>query len=287
MFKNKGKRWAEEDDKFLREHYNHKNAAEMALKLGRTRDSVWSRAKHLGITNYAVNHSFFNDWNNPGMPWLLGFWAADGCLSKQNIVSFSQSHDRETIEKIKEMLESEHKVGYEAWADSWHLAFTSREMCSVLSSIFGLQDTRKSRTIRWPDVPSGKGRGFIRGLIDGDGCLSLTDGIYPAIGFVSGSESFVNGFSECVYSLTGIKAGVFLNKHNGGYYWRVAGFKAALLCLWLYKGNKEYSLERKYSTAMEFAEWRPTIYRRTSISKKMCEVFSEYIPLYVRNRIYG
>lgn len=61
------------------------------------------------LRRYTVNEDYFKTWS-ASMAYVLGFFAADGCLPKDlQLVSFSQK-DPKILEDIREELQSTHPI---------------------------------------------------------------------------------------------------------------------------------------------------------------------------------
>lgn len=74
---------------------------------------------------FYVNEEFFKKWS-VDMAYVLGFFAADGCLTENKIrgnkyIEFV-STDYEIIDKIKRTLKSEHKISIKSGNPRWKKA---------------------------------------------------------------------------------------------------------------------------------------------------------------------
>lgn len=120
-----------------------------------------------------LNHSFFKKWS-PEMAYVLGFFAADGNMIKNNrgahFIGF-YSNDRELLASIRTILKSDHKIGIKRQVppscNSYQIQIGSKEIFNDLISL-GLSPN-KSRTLRFPKVPRIFFNDFLRGYFDGDG----------------------------------------------------------------------------------------------------------------------
>jgi hypothetical protein len=161
----------------------------------------------MGI-KYKVNEDFFKTWN-PTMAYLLGYLYADGSLEDASYLRGRYirvtSIDRDTIEKIKAWLRSEHAIVILNPTEAhpgrvrYFLRIGSHVLYEDLRKL-GLHP-HKSLTIKFPLVPELFLSHFIRGYLDGDGCvfLELASGVRTApivkklsIIFTSGSFDFLN-----------------------------------------------------------------------------------------------
>ncbi len=125
---------------------------------------------------YKVNHGYFKH-ESPNMAWLLGFLAADGCITKDKneiIINLSRA-DREILEKIKAELEIEKEVKDYQNTDGFlcsSLRWTSEEQKKDLAEYniipqktFKLKPPYKLNKKYYID--------YIRGYFDGNGSINL------------------------------------------------------------------------------------------------------------------
>lgn len=134
--------------------------------------------------------------------------AADGSVLKSKIgwtLSQSGNHGYELIDKVKSILNyglpiRTHKTAY---ADAHSITVISRQMVSDLANRFLIMPN-KTLTLRWPVLKGLEAAYFLRGYIDGDGCVNK----YPngrngadmlSISFV-GTKEFISGARDTVHS---------------------------------------------------------------------------------------
>jgi len=118
-----------------------------------------------------VNKDFFKKWTRE-MAYVLGFFAADGYITspKQGGGFWCLDiRDKEHIEKIKLVVEAEHKISTRNRIDgtSYRLQIGSVEMCNDLRNL-GFSE-RKTKSMVIPNVPKKYFTDFVRGYFDGDG----------------------------------------------------------------------------------------------------------------------
>ena len=150
--------------------------AEIAKKLGRTEVAVKLRNNtcwQIPVTRknaVYTNDSYFDEWS-ADMAYILGFVAADGNVNQGlKAVTISQSHDygREHLEKIQK------RIGGNIYGpdknDGYQLVCYSRPMAAQLNAL-GLTPV-KSNTLQLPAIPEAFFVNLLRGVFDGDGCVS-------------------------------------------------------------------------------------------------------------------
>ena len=142
------------------------------------------------------------------MAYVLGFFAADGNMIKNkrgaHFVAF-YSTDKDLIEKVRDLLSSNHKVALKKtslsnknWKPSYQLQIGSKEIFSDLLKLGMVPN--KSLVLNMPKIPRKYISHFLRGYFDGDGHVSVSEyqkkdrkNISKLIitGFTSGSKKFL------------------------------------------------------------------------------------------------
>ncbi len=169
-----------------------------------------------------INKDFFKNWS-PDMAYVLGFFAADGCITvNQRKGKFwsIQITDKELLEEIKKVLKSEHKIGIRIGkkpnkSTAYRLQVGSTEMCEDLQKL-GMTE-RKTKSLVIPGVLDRFLPEFIRGYFDGDGNVWIgylnkhrenpTLGLQVA--FTSCSKNFLNSLLQELRKLGVKKGGVY------------------------------------------------------------------------------
>src|SRR3989344_1091934 len=122
-----------------------------------------------------LNQNFFKTWT-PEMAYVLGFFAADGCMfthsSGGKYIELT-SCDRSILEKIRRLLNSDHKISSRKrskdWSESYRIQIGSKEIWNDLLRL-GMVSA-KSLVLKFPEVPRTYLKDFVRGYFDGDGCV--------------------------------------------------------------------------------------------------------------------
>jgi hypothetical protein len=126
------------------------------------------------LRKYRVNDDFFKKWSS-NMAYVLGFWFADGCMRKRlgagNFLLFQQTKDVYILKKILLAMGSNNPVCRpKTRKNSSGFEISSEEIYKDLIKLGGTP--RKSLTTKLPHVPFKFFPDFLRGLFDGDGCIS-------------------------------------------------------------------------------------------------------------------
>ncbi len=155
---------------------------------------------------HKLNELFFSTWS-PEMAYVLGFWYADGYMrhEKSYRISFS-SNDLEILEKIRTVVGSDCPIYKIKTDDAYSIVFHSKLLYETLESLGGMR--RKSKFIRFPEIPKEYIRDFIRGYFDGDGSVHFVQYIRTKdkrltielrTNFTSGSRKFLEDLMEMLH----------------------------------------------------------------------------------------
>lgn len=206
-----------------------------------------------------ANVDFFKKWSAE-MAYILGYFAADGCMFTNprgsKYVSFA-STDSEILEKVKIILSSGHKIGVRKrcnknWKDLFSLQIGSKEMYNDLIKLGFMPD--KAARFKLPKIPPQLLRHFIRGYFDGDGSIiygyfirkdrSNKNTPYVLTCFASANSKFLESLSVLLVQYAGTRKGYIDKKREHLSYSKNDSIK---LFNYIYKDvPREQYLERKY-----------------------------------------
>jgi hypothetical protein len=210
---------------------------------------------------WKFNKNFFKSWS-PDMAYVFGFFVADGNMIKNNrgahFISF-YSTDLSVIEKIRKLLNSNHKISVKnksktnpLWEDCYQLRIGSKEVFNDLINLGGMPN--KSLVIRMPAVPQEYLGHFVRGYFDGDGHVSV--GEYQQkdrknksrviiTGFMSGSRRLLEGLKTALKKSADTQGGSLC--YTSGYHLCFSAHDSLRLYDFMYKDDRGLCLERKKS----------------------------------------
>ena len=213
-----------------------------------------------------ANKHFFKNWS-PEMAYVLGYFAADGCMfinpRGSHFIEFT-STDRELIEKVKKCLDSKHLLSVldrskknDHWKTRFRIQIGSKEMFNDLLKLGFVPN--KSNQLQFPALPDNFLSDFVRGYFDGDGCVH--HGFYKrknrptlqfvfSTNFVSGSRKFLEELHFKLQMLAGIEGGFMTNKQRG-FQLTFAGNDSERLYKFMYDNPKNLFLTRKYNKFQE------------------------------------
>jgi len=159
------------------------------------------------------------------MAYVLGYIAADGCISKRKRAADSftlniTSKDRQHLCDIKKVLRSDHKISRKR-SDPRHTAFqlqiSNQLLCRDLLDMGIVQ--RKTRALRSISVPKPFFRDFARGFFDGDGTVYIyrVNGTAQIkAGLVCASHSFLSDLNRNLCRSLGIREKSIHRMHEKG-----------------------------------------------------------------------
>lgn len=150
--------------------------------------------------------------------YLVGLITSDGCLSSDGRHIDITSKDHNFLKHLVERLTITNKIGIKNKGtnkETYRIQIANRNFYEFLSSI-GLMPN-KSLVISSIDVPLRYFVDFLRGLIDGDGCVR--NWIHPSnkkeqwsLRIYSGSESFIRWLNNTIESLLKVKGRIYREK---------------------------------------------------------------------------
>jgi len=194
----------------------------------------------------------------PNLWYLVGLITSDGCLCKDGRHIDITSKDYKFLQDIRDSFGISNKIGtkYNSIKQkSFHIQIANRNFYDFLLSI-GLK-CNKSLTLNALKIPNHYFSDFLRGVIDGDGCIRRW--IHPtnkreqwSLRIYSGSEEFINWLNNATAQLLRVFGKIHVNASNTWVlkYGKMAAKEIAESCY--YKNC--FGLERKIKLAQECLE---------------------------------
>ena len=153
-----------------------KSVTEIGKILNLDRTAVSRNLKKLGIdtSRNTLIKNIFHQIDTEEKAYWLGFLYADGYVSKYNQIEVSLAlKDEEHLEKLKKFVNTNTNIFKDD--HRCRLLFCSKELANDLASLGCVNN--KSLILTFPteeQVPQKLLRHFLRGYVDGDGCLCCT-----------------------------------------------------------------------------------------------------------------
>ncbi len=219
---------------------------------------------------YKINETCFNSITSDSAYWI-GFLMADGCVFKNQVSIGLSVKDFNHLEKFCKFVETDMPIRKPN--NSCVIRISSNQICQKLET-FGVIP-RKSKIAKVNQLEFNKD--FWRGVIDGDGCLSVARNV-ACISLV-GSKGITQQFLNFVKSFGDTKTTIKKHpKSETTYTISVSGYLAEKIISILYKDSKT-SLSRKYETACKIFELYQQKQnqkdRRSELSKEVVKLYSK------------
>ncbi|MDB4930518.1 MAG: hypothetical protein JWM10_3002 [Myxococcaceae bacterium] len=206
------------------------------------------RSSGVAHRRYACDHHYFDTIDTEAKAYWLGFLAADGCVTGGKVCLGLKDSDRGHLEKWRAALGATHPIGQSTKEmdgrifGTVYVYIASPELARALAPL-GIVP-RKSLTYTPPTLRPDLMRHFWRGMVDGDGCISLSRPSGRWSAELCGSRDVVEGFACWAATVTGTSARAHARRSI--FKFRVADLKAVALLHALYDGATVY-LDRKYA----------------------------------------
>lgn len=193
------------------------------------------------------NFNIFSNIDTEEKAYWLGFLYADGSVAVEtnNIELCLQLSDAKHIEKYRDFLSAKQKIG----KDSYRCRISTGHKNFKRDLIKWGCTPRKSLTVTLPNIDKNLMKHFVRGVFDGDGCISRSckDCLFNVAAICSGSTVFINQLKEIIYKECGANAhGPYRNSKGSNtfnIFFSNGSFKKFID--WIYFDSSIY-LDRKY-----------------------------------------
>lgn len=252
----------EEEKEYIRSNYLSKSYREIGKDLGYSERQIRGWINHNCEKKCRVfNTRYFQDINNSTKAYWLGFIYADGWISDNELGIQLQKKDEEHLIKFNNELGGVHKISHSHFegviynnkvtsiTDSSTLRIYSSDM--VRDLINDGINYNKTYADGFPKVRDVFFFDFLRGYIDGDGCIYLSkDNKQLAVHITSANKTILLYIKEKLWEEYRIKSNVYSEtdlKHRI----MVTGKMALNLLDLLYENKSGERLERKYQKYLE------------------------------------
>ncbi|MFC1621735.1 LAGLIDADG family homing endonuclease [Candidatus Omnitrophota bacterium] len=211
------------------------------------------------IMKLNIDSNFFKNWS-PDMAYILGLIATDGCLiQRKNATPCVDitNNEIDLLNKIKQTMKSEHKICKKKRGARFQVR--NRVIYFDLLKL-GLTP-RKSKSLKFPEIPFKYLADFIRGCFDGDGGVTIwkeqrwKQTWQIRITFCSGSRSFLEELHRGLILHGELKKGKIWN--SGRAYELHFGIADSLrFYRFMYSKETDLYLKRKKDTFEKFIKLR-------------------------------
>ncbi len=210
----------------------------------------------MGYYKHNLDISFFEKWS-PNMAYILGYIYADGCILRNRYRLKIASCDKRHLRNILDVMKSTYPMLVN-WSDNRKVP----NYCSIVDRkkvYFDLIKLglvpRKSKIVKFPNIPKRYFFHFLRGYFDGDGSvyydkphIDRGDKKYTRLNtcFTSASYNFLDTLQKLISKRVNIPRQKLSNNHDA-FKLRYSTQDSLRLLKQLYKNsNKLLRLHRKY-----------------------------------------
>lgn len=244
-----------------------RSLTKIGRKYGIKRQTLSTHLKKMGyeVINYQnkarLNETLFDKIDTEEKAYWLGFLYADGCVDSEGnrIEVYLALKDVDHLEKFRKFLNLENQIrtGINKEGNSFcHLSVRNKHMWNALIAV-GCHPV-KSLTLEFPKLEyfSDKSliRHFLRGYVDGDGCLctylSNKGCIVTALSIV-GTKAFLEKVNKMCWNKGYIRNKSCKNWSNKAFSLSFSNVPSRRIARLLYENATIY-LERKYNKFLEF-----------------------------------
>jgi hypothetical protein len=161
-------------------------------------------AHNRALTSDNINVHFFSEPNYENA-YIAGYAWADGSVSGNDLKAFEirslsfTSTEKILLEQVAIATGSNHKIALRS-NNAWEIRIPNHLFVQKAVELYGLAPNKSDTDQPYPNIPDQYFSDFLRGVLDGDGCVGNGYGcIYWA-----GSPRFIEGLQEQLVRLTGV-----------------------------------------------------------------------------------
>ncbi len=241
---------------------NNISVSKIADELNVDRTTIYNRLKKLGIYSgkrhrkYLINENYFESIDKQNKAYWLGFLMADGYNSGKYIRVDIQ--DEGHLEKLRNEIFINNDMPVRTKINKinnkiiYYLTIQNKKIvndCEKLGIV-----KRKSFITKYPNISEKYNKDFIRGLFDGDGCLT-----YSMRGNYRGYKFSIVGNEELILEVRNrlLKLNIYIGfrKNKSIYELSVKGNRQIIKLLnWLYL-DSDTSMNRKEEKYQDMIKW--------------------------------
>lgn len=172
------------------------------------------------VKKYNFNEDYFEVIDSEDKAYFLGFIVADGSVNSiSNIIQITQK-EPEILYEFKKYILYEGDLAKSKNRNVFDIKISSSKMKSDLLSL-GISPN-KTMSVKYPNIPENLQNHFMRGVFDGDGCISIhhdkrdnTD--RGQVNICSGSFEFINRYVDNLVKYCDVKKNN-IRQPKGTYY---------------------------------------------------------------------
>lgn len=244
-----------EEKEIVEMYMNHMSIDNISKKYPMSPSTIGKILKRNGVEmrkhyRCTFDEHYFDLINTSNKAYLLGFIYADGCINKNHSLSFTQHEkDIEILECFVRELQATNKITQVKGKPHVRLNFCSKHMCDTLRAM-GCGGN-KTFALTFPDIDMQFIYDFIRGFMDGDGCISICS---------RKNKKYINlSFTGTLDMMTTLK-NIFevdnkITEYRHAYSLNIGKTQDVKRILTKIYDNANLYLSRKYNKYMEYLEY--------------------------------
>lgn len=256
--------FSDEQIKYILENYQNKSYSEIGNALGFTERQVRGKINGMGLRKLKTfNSSYFHSIDTPHKAYWLGFIYADGCIisSKENrkyeLTIEVDENDSYILDELNKELTGNHEIkirnreikfnGYTYTSHTARIRVYSKEVVSDLINN-GIVSNKTNSEV-YPHCTNYV-RDFVRGFLDGDGCISIKDDChgfpsYALLSFVNSNSDFLSYLNELIIEEVRASGKIYKEKDKKYKLYYCGQDSIGSILKWLYD-DADLFLIRKY-----------------------------------------
>jgi intein-encoded DNA endonuclease-like protein len=202
----------------------------------------YSKTRHNRAGRTSIDIDFFKSIDTEEKAYFLGIMFSDGSVSKNQF--YLKLNDEDVVIKFKEALKCEYPIRHnEVPYYNYVLEVSCQEMCNDLIKLGCVPN--KTKVLEFPDMNDNLKRHFIRGFMDGDGCIRVGSTLGKCMfDIASASYNFIVQLKDTLQPHT-THIGISKETSYDVWHLRCAGKQVKTLLDWLYQDSSVY-MKRKY-----------------------------------------
>ena len=206
----------------------------------------------MGTPKYKINKKFFTNKNEEYW-YFLGLISSDGYISDEKVELCLDEKDEHILVTLRDLISPDKPIYDKPSTNAKKFVINSKEVAKMLKNELGMITNKKSLEITFPNVPNNMLRHYVRGLIDGDGCIDTTKGyrgekvyIGPRLRIL-GNKAFLLDMLKAIKVQVPNNTKAVSKKGNENVWYITYNFSTARNILnWCYENSHIYLL-RKYN----------------------------------------
>ena len=221
---------------------NISNVSRRLKKRGYTIVQDYSKMRTTRYNRIKVNTNFFKTIKTEEQAYFLGIMFSDGSVSKNQF--YLKLKDEDVVVAFKKALECDYQILHNVSPyNNYILEVSSTEMCNDLINLGCIPN--KTKVLQFPNIPKNLYKHFIRGFMDGDGCIRVGSTLGKCMfDITSASYSFIQQLKSAIEPHA-IHVGISKENKYDVWHLRCAGKQVKLILDWLYRDSTIY-MQRKY-----------------------------------------